>query len=210
LAVFSSAGVAALEAVVCGSDFGGVCSAEACGADACDAAVCCGSAWCGAATALVAAEVVPTIRGTGSNGAVVADIVVADILRSSRVFLSFSQREGFGLPPLEALACGCAVVGYHGFGGRALFVVGMHPASSRLARRFRWPALVFNPRAQFERLRAEGKFERLRTLVRERDVALQGTPNPTLADFGERSEARQYSGRETEPEWRCPFHRKNE
>lgn len=95
------------------------------------------------------------------------------------------------------------------FGGRALFVVGMHPASSRLARRFRWPALVFNPRAQFERLRAEGKFERLRTLVRERDVALQGTPNPTLADFGERSEARQYSGRATEPEWRCPFHRKN-
>ena len=95
------------------------------------------------------------------------------------------------------------------FGGRALFVVGMHPASSRLARRFRWPALVFNPRAQFERLRAEGKFERLRTLVRERDVALQGTPNPNLADFGERSEARQYSGRETEPEWRCPFHRKD-
>jgi hypothetical protein len=46
---------------------------------------------------------------------------VADILRTSRVFLSFSQREGFGLPPLEALACGCTVVGYHGFGGRELF-----------------------------------------------------------------------------------------
>jgi FPC/CPF motif-containing protein YcgG len=95
------------------------------------------------------------------------------------------------------------------FAGRALFVVGMHPASSRLSRRFRWPALVFNPRAQFERLRAEGKFERLRAAVRERDVALQGTLNPNLADFGERSEARQYSGRATEPEWRCPFHRKN-
>jgi hypothetical protein len=96
------------------------------------------------------------------------------------------------------------------FAGRALFVVGMHPASSRLSRRFRWPALVFNPRAQFERLRAEGKFERLRAQVRERDVALQGTLNPNLADFGERSEARQYSGRATEPEWRCPFHRKSE
>jgi FPC/CPF motif-containing protein YcgG len=94
------------------------------------------------------------------------------------------------------------------FGGRALFVVGMHPASSRLARRFRWPTLVFNPRAQFERLRADGKFERLRALVRERDVALQGTLNPNLADFGEQSEARQYSGRAAEPEWRCPFHRK--
>lgn len=95
------------------------------------------------------------------------------------------------------------------FGGRALFVVGMHPASSRLSRRFGWPTLVFNPRAQFERLRADGKFERLRTLVRERDVALQGTPNPNLADFGEHSEARQYSGRVAEPDWRCPFHRKD-
>jgi len=92
------------------------------------------------------------------------------------------------------------------FGSRALFVVGMHPASSRLSRQFAWPTLVFNPRAQFERLRTEGKFERLRTMVRERDVALQGTPNPSLADFGEQSEARQYSGRATEPEWRCPFH----
>jgi FPC/CPF motif-containing protein YcgG len=94
------------------------------------------------------------------------------------------------------------------FAGRALFVVGMHPGSSRLSRRFRWPTLVFNPRAQFERLRAEGTFERLRSLVRERDVALQGTLNPNLADFGERSEARQYSGRATEPDWQCPFHRK--
>jgi hypothetical protein len=46
---------------------------------------------------------------------------VADILRSSRIFLSFSQLEGFGLPPLEALACGCLVAGFHGFGGRELF-----------------------------------------------------------------------------------------
>jgi FPC/CPF motif-containing protein YcgG len=94
------------------------------------------------------------------------------------------------------------------FASRALFVVGLHPASSRLSRRFRWPALVFNPRAQFERLRAEGRFERLRSAVRERDVALQGTPNPNLADFGEQSEARQYSGRAAEADWRCPFHRK--
>jgi FPC/CPF motif-containing protein YcgG len=94
------------------------------------------------------------------------------------------------------------------FAGRALFVVGMHSGSSRLSRRFRWPTLVFNPRAQFERLRAEGKFERLRSLVRERDVALQGTLNPNLADFGERSEARQYSGRATEADWQCPFHKK--
>jgi len=94
------------------------------------------------------------------------------------------------------------------FGGRAFFVVGLHPRNSRLARRFRWPALVFNPHAQFERLRSEGRYERLRALIRQRDIALQGSPNPNLADFGERSEARQYSGRETtSAEWRCPFHR---
>ncbi len=94
------------------------------------------------------------------------------------------------------------------FAGRALFVVGLHPHSSRLARRFAWPALVFNPRAQFDRLRSEGRFEGLRDAIRERDVALQGSPNPNLADFGEQSEARQFSGRATESEWRCPFHRR--
>lgn len=92
-------------------------------------------------------------------------------------------------------------------GGAAMFVVGLHPGSSRFTRRFAWPTLVFNPRAQFERLRAEGRFERLRAAVREREVMLQGSINPNLADFGEKSEARQYSGRATEPEWRCPFHR---
>jgi hypothetical protein len=46
---------------------------------------------------------------------------VADLLRSSRIFLSFSEREGFGLPPCEALACGCLVVGFDGFAGREYF-----------------------------------------------------------------------------------------
>ena len=91
------------------------------------------------------------------------------------------------------------------FAGRALFVVGLHPNSSRLARRFRWPALVFNPHRQFERLRETGRFERLRAAVREREIALQGSLNPNLADFGEQSEARQYSGRAAEADWKCPF-----
>ena len=93
------------------------------------------------------------------------------------------------------------------FGGRAFFVVGLHPASSRLARRFRWPTLVFNPHEQFERLRAAGTYGRLQSQVREREIALQGSINPNLADFGDRSAARQYSGRETSDAWRCPFHR---
>jgi len=95
------------------------------------------------------------------------------------------------------------------FAGKAFFVVGLHPKSSRLARRFRWPALVFNPHAQFERLRRDGQFERLRDRIRARDIALQGSINPSLSDFGVRSEAEQYSGRDTtEGPWRCPFHRR--
>lgn len=46
---------------------------------------------------------------------------VSRVLRESMIFLSFSQREGFGLPPLEAMACGCLVVGFHGLGGAEFF-----------------------------------------------------------------------------------------
>jgi glycosyltransferase involved in cell wall biosynthesis len=50
-----------------------------------------------------------------------SEVETAGLLRTAKLFLSFSSREGFGLPPLEALACGCLVVGYHGFGGREYF-----------------------------------------------------------------------------------------
>jgi FPC/CPF motif-containing protein YcgG len=89
---------------------------------------------------------------------------------------------------------------------QSFFVVGLHPASSRRARRFTYPTLVFNPHDQFERLRERGKFERMQQTIRERDLSLQGSLNPNLSNFGELSEARQYSGRAVEPEWRCPFH----
>ncbi|WP_028466589.1 glycosyltransferase [Nisaea denitrificans] len=42
---------------------------------------------------------------------------VAAIMAESAVFLSLSRNEGLGLPPLEAMAAGCVVVGYHGGGG---------------------------------------------------------------------------------------------
>jgi FPC/CPF motif-containing protein YcgG len=90
------------------------------------------------------------------------------------------------------------------FGGRAVYVVGMHGNSSRLSRRFRWPALVFNPHEQFQRLRANGQWTRLRGRIRERDIALQGSTNPMLSDFGDQSEAVQYSGRVTGPGWSPP------
>ena len=91
------------------------------------------------------------------------------------------------------------------FAGRALYVIGMHANSSREARRFPWPTLIFNPHEQFERLRADGKWKHMQETIRRRDHALQGTINPMLSDFGERSEARQYSGRAVEENWRAPF-----
>lgn len=90
------------------------------------------------------------------------------------------------------------------FAGHAFFVVGLAPTSARWARRFPWPTLAFNPHEQFERLRADGRFHRLREVVRQRDLLLEGNLNPNLADYGEHTEARQYSGRPVEDDWRCP------
>lgn len=89
--------------------------------------------------------------------------------------------------------------------GNAFFVVGLHPEASRDARRFAWPTLVFNAHSQFEKLKDDGSFEGLRSRIRDRDVALQGSLNTNLADFGDHSEARQYSGRAVKPNWTCPF-----
>jgi len=42
----------------------------------------------------------------------------AEILGSASVYLSMSDRESLGLTPLEAMASGCVVVGFHGYGGQ--------------------------------------------------------------------------------------------
>jgi FPC/CPF motif-containing protein YcgG len=90
------------------------------------------------------------------------------------------------------------------FGEHAFFVVGLAPSSDRWARRFPWPTLVFNDHKQFEKLRVERRFDRLKTVIRERDKALHGTANTMLADYGAHSEARQYAGRRVSENWRCP------
>lgn len=91
------------------------------------------------------------------------------------------------------------------FGGEAFFVVGLHPNASRPARRFSRPTMVFNLHDQFERLRAQGKYEGMREKIMVRDEALAGSRNPMLARHGEASEARQYSGRVVDPDWSAPF-----
>lgn len=90
--------------------------------------------------------------------------------------------------------------------GHPFFVIGLHPGASRIARRFAWPALVFNSHRQFDRLRADGRYAKMQTATRARDVKLQGSINPNLADFGSAAETRQYSGRKVDADWRCPFH----
>jgi FPC/CPF motif-containing protein YcgG len=91
------------------------------------------------------------------------------------------------------------------FAGQGFYVVGMHMNSSRAARRFPWPTLVFNPHEQFQRLRTEGKWKRMQHAIRAREIALQGNINPMVNDFGDQSEARQYSGRAVPDDWAAPF-----
>lgn len=89
--------------------------------------------------------------------------------------------------------------------GKAFYIVGLHPNSSRKARQAPYPAIAFNLHWQFEKLREMNTYHNVRDKIRERDIELQGEINPMLEDFGERSEARQYSGRKVGEDWKCPF-----
>lgn len=95
-------------------------------------------------------------------------------------------------------------------GGKGFFVIGLHPGASRLARRFQCPVMVFNLHSQFEQLRADGRYEKLRSAIARRDTIFAGSSNPMLATYGQRSEARQYSGRIVDEDWVCPFVSTNE
>lgn len=67
-----------------------------------------------------------TVRGCTEEWEIVSiygrsEQETAEALRSCAIFLCFSELEGFGMPPAEAMACGCYVVGFTGFGGREFF-----------------------------------------------------------------------------------------
>lgn len=90
-------------------------------------------------------------------------------------------------------------------GGRAFFIVGLHPAASRMARRFPWPTLVFNAETQFDALEASGEIEKFQRIIRARDTRLQDGINPNLNYDGALSRAREYSGRPVPVDWVCPW-----
>lgn len=92
------------------------------------------------------------------------------------------------------------------FNGYAFFVVGLHPHASRKARKFSHPAMAFNLHHQFEQLRENDQYEKMKTVIREREIAFEGSINPMLEDYGEGLEAPQYSGRKVDNSWKCPFH----
>lgn len=87
--------------------------------------------------------------------------VAAELARSS-VFLALGRNESFGLPPLEAMACGALVAGFHGDGdlGRpaardaALWVDGIAGAVDALGTLIGW-LREGDERAHIQRRRAE-------------------------------------------------------
>ncbi len=92
----------------------------------------------------------------------------------------------------------------------AFFILALHPCSSRPARQFQYPTLVFNPHAQFEQMKTTARYEKMKAIVRKRDIAYSGSVNPMLTDFGEASEVYQYSGRMYDDTWKCPLNFNNE
>lgn len=90
---------------------------------------------------------------------------------------------------------------------RGFFIVGLHPSSSRLSRRFTWPTLVFNAEYMFQNLERSGRTARFQEIIRGRDLRLQGSINPNLDQPGV-SRAREYSGRPVPRHWKCPLTRR--
>lgn len=90
----------------------------------------------------------------------------------------------------------------------AFFIVGMNPASSRPSRKFKYPVLIFNPHEQFTKLRKLNRYDKMKNIIRQRDMVYSGSVNPMLDDFAEVSEATQYSGAQHDSMWKCPLNKR--
>lgn len=97
----------------------------------------------------------------------------------------------------------------YSFANKSFFVVGLHPNASRTSRTFPYTALVFNSREQFDRLREDQLFEPLKAGIRKNEMRINGSLNPMITDYGESSEAPQFSGRFVDKDWKCAFSVKN-
>jgi FPC/CPF motif-containing protein YcgG len=106
----------------------------------------------------------------------------------------------FSRDPADKKFCFCVE-------GDAYFVVGMHPLSSRKARRFPYPALIFNLYAQFDELFQKGTFEPMAKINRQREIKFDGGVNPMVEKHGQNWESIQFSGKNNDDQWGCPFHR---
>ena len=87
----------------------------------------------------------------------------------------------------------------------ANFILALHANNSRPARRFKYPTLIFNPHAQFEAMKTTNRYEKMKAVVRKKDIVLAGSINPMLTNFGEASEVFQYSGKQYDNNWQCPL-----
>ncbi|WP_413557506.1 guanitoxin biosynthesis heme-dependent pre-guanitoxin N-hydroxylase GntA [Bdellovibrio sp. HCB209] len=94
-------------------------------------------------------------------------------------------------------------------GGSAFFVVGMHQNSSRLSRRIRYPTLVFNVYEQFKELDKRNRYQPMIQANRKRDVQFQGNVNPMSEKWNDSWEAIQFSGKNNDDNWVCPFHKRS-
>jgi uncharacterized protein len=65
---------------------------------------------------------------------------------------------------------------------RHYLLVGLHPSAPRKARRFKYPALIFNSRDQFKHLETTGQMPAIQKAVRRRDKKISGSElaNPIL------------------------------
>lgn len=91
------------------------------------------------------------------------------------------------------------------FDGEAFFVVGLHSQSSRMARRFPFPAIVFNLYSQFEDLVSKGTYDAVVKVNRKREMAYQGNLNPMVEKYADSWETIAFSGRNNPASWVCPF-----
>jgi FPC/CPF motif-containing protein YcgG len=86
-------------------------------------------------------------------------------------------------------------------GGRAFFIVGLHPNSSRRGRRFLTPTIIFNSLDQFTNLRQLKMFNEIQKIIRNNDLLQNKSINPNLIINHNKSDAFEYSGKLIQSDW---------